>query len=267
MICYDSCMKDLPHFKKVALDAIQKAEERIMYYYRNLPPIDRKADMTPVTKADKEAEEIIIDTIKKAFPDHGFLGEEFGDQHKNAEFVWIIDPIDGTKNFIHQLDFFGTVLGLKHEGKIILGVSNMPAINELLFASEEEETTLNGKPVRVSTIDSLEEAYVNLGGFGNLKDESFLHAVTTIEKQTINMRGYGDVHGYHLVATGRTEVIFEPKTYPWDVSAYQIIIKQAGGKYSDFNGNEFALGPSSLATNGLVHDKMLEIFKQAKGEW
>ena len=249
-------------YKQTAIEAVKKAEERILHFFHNLPKIEKKADMTPVTRADKEAEEIIVDMIKKRFPGHGFLGEEFGADNETSEFQWIIDPIDGTKNFIHGIDFFGTVLGLKHQGKIILGISNMPAIGELLFASEDEQTTLNGKKVSVSTIDSISEAYVTIGGFSRLKNKSYLDAVINIENSTLNMRGYGDVHGYHLVVTGRADVMFEPKTKPWDVSAYQIIVKQAGGKYSDFTGNELALGPTSLATNGLLHEKMLEILKQ-----
>lgn len=253
-------MIDLGKFKRVAIDAVKKAEERIIHYFHNLPKIDKKVDMTPVTKADKEAEEIIVDTIRKSFPNHGFLGEEFGADNETAEFVWIIDPIDGTKNFIHGLDFFGTVLGLKYQGKIILGVSNMPALKELLFASEEEQALLNGKSVHVSQINSLTEAFVTMGSLNKLENKSFLKAVLTLGNKTLNMRGFGDVLSYHLVATGRAEVMFESGAKPWDISAFQIIIKQAGGKYSDFDGDEFALGPTSLATNGFLHNEMLKIF-------
>lgn len=254
-------MYDLTLYTKTAIEAVKAAEERILYYFHNLPPIEKKADMTPVTKADKEAEEIIITTIKKQFPNHGFLGEEFGKENESSEFQWIIDPIDGTKNFIHGLDFYGTVLGLKHQGKIILGVSNMPSLGELLVASEDEQTTLNGKKVSVSKVDAINEAYVTVGGFAGLKNTSYLAALIEIENKTLNMRGYGDVHGYHLVATGRADVMFEPYTKPWDISAYQIIIKQAGGTYSDFYGNESALGPTSLATNGKLHNTMLALLK------
>lgn len=254
-------MQNLALYKKTAIDAVKAAEERILYYFHNLPKIEKKADMTPVTKADKEAEEIIISTIKKQFPNHGFLGEEFGKENESAEFQWIIDPIDGTKNFIHGLDFYGTVLGLKYQEKIILGISNMPSLGEMLIATENETTTLNGKEMHVSSIDSLSEAYVTMGGFTGLKNKSYLDAVIEIESKTLNMRGYGDVHGYHLVATGRADVMFEPATKPWDISAYQLIIKQAGGRYSDFYGNDLALGPTSLATNGLLHKEMLKTLK------
>lgn len=247
-------MNDLVQFKKVAIEAVKKAEERITYYFHNLPTVEKKVDMTPVTKADKEAEEIIINTIKKNFPGHGFLGEEFGSDNDSAEFVWIIDPIDGTKNFIHGLDFFGTVLGLMYQGKIIMGISNMPALGELLFASTEERTTLNGKEVKVSNISTINDAFVTMGSLKN--NEAYLKAVTTIGEKSLNMRGYGDIHGYHLVATGKADVMFEAGAKPWDISAFQIIIKQAGGKYSDFSGDEFALGPTSLATNGLLHEEM-----------
>lgn len=252
---------DLSGFKKTALEAVEKSSKVILEYFHNLPPIEKKADMSPVTKADKEAEEIIITTIRKQYPNHGFLGEEFGSDNDKAEFVWIIDPIDGTKNFIHGLDFFGTVLGLKHQGKIIMGISNMPALGELLFASSEEKTTLNGKPTSVSKVAALPDAYVTVGGLTRLKDKRYMGALLKLEDIVINMRGYGDVHGYHLVATRKADVMFEPQTKPWDISAYQIIIKQAGGMYSDFDGDEFGLGPTSLATNGLLHQQMLEILK------
>ncbi len=259
--CYNLFVHDLSLFKKVAVEAVKAAEERILYYFHNLPKIEKKVDLSPVTKADKEAEEIIKSTIKKQFPNHGFIGEEFGEENEDAEFQWIIDPIDGTKNFIHGLDFYGTILGLKHQGKIVLGVSNMPSLGEMLVATEDEQTMLNGEKVSVSTIDSLSEAYVTVGGFAGLRNKSYIDAVVEIESKTLNMRGYGDIHGYHLIATGRADVMLEPVAKPWDISAYQIIIKQAGGKYSDFYGNSLALGPTSLATNGLLHNEMVGILK------
>lgn len=249
-------------FKKVALEAVQRAEEKILYYFHNQPKIETKIDKTPVTKADKEAEEIIVSTIRKAFPDHGFLGEEFGSDNENAEFTWIIDPIDGTKNFIHKLDFFGTVLGLKHQGRIILGISNMPAIGELLYASETEKTTLNNKSVHVSKIPRLEDCFVNFNP-SRFDNPRFVNIVKNVAAKVLNMRGFGDTYGYHLVATGRADIFFEFGPKAWDISAFQIIIKQAGGKYSDFEGNEYAVGGTSLATNGLVHQEMLQIIKTA----
>lgn len=253
-------MIDTSEFKKVALDAIKKSEERILYYFHNIPKIETKIDKTPVTKADKEAEEIIISTIKKAFPSHGFIGEEFGNDNENAEFTWIIDPIDGTKNFIHGLNFFGTVLGLKYQNEIILGVSNMPAIGELLYASVSDQTTLNGKPARVSKIDQLENCYVNFNP-QHFYDQKMVNIVQALEKRVLGMRGFGDTYGYHLVATGRADIFFEFGPKAWDISAYQIIIKQSGGKYSDFDGDELALGGTCLATNGLLHKEMLQIIR------
>lgn len=251
-------MNNLDEFKKVALDSIAKSEKVIMNYFHNLPKIETKIDKTPVTKADKEAEEIIIGTIKKAFPSHGFMGEEFGNDNENAEFTWIIDPIDGTKNFIHGLMFFGTVLGLRHQGKIILGISNMPAVGELLFASEAENTTLNGHEVHVSKIPDLESSFVNFNP-SQFDNPQTVNAVKAIDKRVLNMRGFGDTYGYHLVATGRADVFFEFGPNAWDISAFQIIVKQAGGRYSDFAGNQLALGGTSLATNGLLHQEMLKI--------
>ena len=253
---------NLDEFKKVALNAIANSERIILDYFHNVPKIETKIDKTPVTKADKEAEEIIISTIKKSFPSHGFMGEEFGNDNDKAEFTWIIDPIDGTKNFIHGLMFFGTVLGLKHQGKIILGISNMPAIGELLFASKTEGTSLNGKEVHVSKIPDLESSFVNFNP-SKFNNPKFINIVKNVDERVLNMRGFGDTYGYHLVATGRADVFFEFGPKAWDISAFQIIIKQAGGRYSDFEGNEYALGGTSLATNGLVHQEMLQLIKNS----
>ncbi|MBI2017722.1 inositol monophosphatase [Candidatus Daviesbacteria bacterium] len=255
-------MLNTTQFKKVALEAVKKAEEIILHYYQNLPTIETKVDKTPVTKADKESELIIVSILRKSFPNHGIIGEEFGMDNEEAEFTWIIDPIDGTKNFIHKLDFFGTVLGLKHQGKIVLGISNMPAIGELLYASETEETTLNNKPVHVSRILKLEDCFVNFNP-SKFNNPKFVNIVKNIDARVLNIRGFGDTYGYHLVATGRADIFFEFGPKAWDISAFQIIIKQAGGKYSDFEGNEYALGGTSLATNGLVHQEMLQIIKAA----
>ena len=255
-------MDELAQFKKVALEAIGQAEPIILNYFRKLPKINKKIDRTPVTKADREAEQTMVNTIKKAFPDHGFLGEELGESHNRAEFTWIIDPIDGTKNFIHGLKFFGTVLGLKYQNRIILGVSNMPALGELLYASETEKTTLNSKPVHVSQIKNLDDSFVNFNP--SPLNQKITAIAKAVDKKVINMRGYGDTYGYHLVATGRSDIFFEMNAKAWDISAYQIIIKQAGGKYSDFKGNEFALGGTSLATNGLLHQQMLDLIEKSE---
>jgi len=209
-----------------------------------------------------EFKKVALGAVQKAFPSHGFMGEEFGTDNDKAELIWIIDPIDGTKNFIHGLNFFGTVLGLKYQGKIVLGISNMPAVGELLYASETEKTTLNDKPVHVSQIKELENSFVNFNP-SNFDNPKFVNIVKAVDAKVLNMRGFGDTYGYHLVATGRADVFFEFGPKAWDISAFQIIIKQAGGKYSNFEGDEFALGGTSLATNSLLHQEMLQIIKTA----
>ncbi len=253
----------MDEFKKVALEAIKQAEERILFHFENRPPIEKKVDLTPVTLADREAEQVIINTIKKHFPSHGFIGEESGGDNEDAEFVWIIDPIDGTKSFIHGLPFFGTVLGLKHAGEIVLGISNMPVLKETLFASTEEKTTLNGKPTHVSQINNLEDAFVNVGSIGK---EKFANVLARIRKEVQAFKGYADLYGYHLVATGKAEAMLEADVKPWDISAFEVIIKQAGGKYSSLSG-EKTLGPDSIASNGLLHEPILSLLKDVNYKW
>ena len=247
----------------LVLDVVYEAGQRLKKYFGNIEAKSYKTSFAAdaVTRLDEETERFLEEELKKIDPSIGFTGEEFGTIRKSDRF-WLVDPIDGTKNFIHGLSFFGTILSLKYQGRIILGISNMPAIGELLYASVEEKTTLNGKPTHVSQIQKLEDSFVNFNP-SKFENEKYLSIVKAVDKRVINMRGFGDTYGYHLVATGRAEVFFEIGPKAWDISAFQIIMKQAGGKYSNFEGNEYALGGTSLATNGLLHEEMLRIIKNS----
>src|SRR3972149_6334211 len=251
----------MDEFKKVALEAVKAAEERILFHFNQELVAEQKADFSPVTKADKEAEEIIVSTIKKRFPNHGFSGEEFGTDNPNAEFVWYIDPIDGTKEFIHGIETFGTILGLKHGDQIILGVVNLPALKELIFASTQEQTTINAARVGVSKTDDLSKAYINFGGYRVLENQGYMQALINLKNRAQSVKGFPYAYSFSLLVKGKIDGMIDPAALPHDVSAWTIIVKQAGGKYSDFYGNEDTLGPTSLATNGKIHSQLMEILK------
>jgi histidinol-phosphatase len=251
----------MEEFKRVAIKAVEKAANRIMYHFNKGFEVMTKEDLTPVTLADKEGEEIIVSEIKKSFPDHAFEGEEYGIQGK-GDYVWVIDPIDGTKSFIHRLPFWSTLLTLFYKGVPIVAVSNAPVLNEMMVATKEERTTLNGKEARVSEINNLEKAFVVFGG---LRKESQLLILKSLVKKVQGMRGYGDFYGYHLVASGRAEIMLESYAKKWDLAAPKLLVEQAGGAFSDYNGDRDVIGTTALATNGKVHEEVLKIIKEVIG--
>lgn len=228
-----------------------------MRYFREGTAVEMKADTSPVTIADREAERTIRATIAARFPEHGFIGEEQGVERAEAEFMWVIDPIDGTKNYIRGIPLFGTQIGLMRAGQLVLGVSNMPALPELLYGCEEA-VTLNGLPVRVSRTGSLAEATISFASLnrrsGQLKSENLI----PLFDATHRVRAFGDCYAFHLVASGRIEAVVQPYINIWDIAALTAIIAAAGGRCTDFDGRP--IGPESrciLASNGLVHEEIL----------
>lgn len=242
-----------------ALAAAGAAAPVIMQHYRSGTTVERKADDSPVTIADREAELIIKAAIAGRFPDHGFLGEEFGAGGGDGGFVWIIDPIDGTRNFVRGIPLFGTQIALMQELRLVLGVSNMPAMDELLYGGGGT-AYLNGAPVRVSTIDRLAESAVSFAGLnrrrGPIRPENLIALFDAIER----VRGFGDCYPFHLVASGRLEAVIQPQIKIWDIGALAAIIEAAGGRCTDLDGKPITIATDGiLASNGLIHDEILAL--------
>lgn len=249
------------NYLEVAIDAAKKAEKIILRYYSDHIRVTLKPDQTPVTIADKESEEIIIQTIKKAFPAHGFLGEESHGTNDQNEFVWIIDPIDGTKNYIKQIPIFGTQIALMHKGQLIVGISNAPALKELAYAEKGGGAYINAQKIQVSTVSSLEEATLSTGNLNYFtkiqKENNMINLINAVERD----RAYGDFWQYHLLAAGKIDIVVEADIKIWDVAAMKVIIEEAGGKVTDMFGNP--INPDSttiIASNGLLHQKTLKYF-------
>jgi histidinol-phosphatase len=220
-----------------------------------------KEDQTPVTIADQESEKVIIDVIKKAFPDHGFLGEESGSNQNTSGYLWIIDPIDGTKNYTRQVPIFGTEIALMKDRELIVGVSNAPAIHELMYAEKGQGAYLNDQVVKVSSIDALNESYVS---FGNLKAFEYnkqLQSLLDLSKQTRAFRGYGDFWSYHLLAQGRIDVVIEAALKIWDIAALKVIVEEAGGTMTNIGGRPITIQTNStIATNSKLHHQIIDTF-------
>ena len=243
---------------KAALAAARAASEVINAHYRRNPGVRLKSDASPVTEADVLAEEAIHATLSARFPAYGFHGEETGQHGAAAENVWLVDPIDGTKAFVREIPFFSTQIALMRAGKLVLGVSSAPVYGELAWAEAGGGAFLNERPIRVSKVAGLADAAISTG---NLKG-----AVGTPRWQRLGQliakagysRGYGDFVHYHLLARGALEVVIESNVNILDIAALSVIVREAGGTFTDLEGREVGLDTTSvLATNGALHATVL----------
>ena len=252
-------------FLEVALEAAKNAEEIITPYYTDdTMKVELKDDETPVTLADRGAEKVIRETIKAAFPDHGFLGEEYGIEEGDSPYVWIIDPIDATKNYIRKIPIFGTQIALMKGDDLILGVSNAPLLNELLYAEAGSGAFLNSKPIAVSSVAHPEEAMICHGGLRWFTEKGTFPGVYNLINDVGRSRGFGDFYMYHLVASARADVVVEAAISIWDIAAITVIVQEAGGKVTDIQGQPITKDTDSLiATNGVLHNTILDYFKDA----
>lgn len=249
-------------FLKVALDAAKNAEEILLSYY-NADTLDvtLKPDETPVTRADTEAEKTIRETIKQSLPDHGFLGEEYGIEKGDSPYVWIIDPIDATKNYIRKIPIFGTQIALMKGEELILGVSNAPLLDELLFAQVGKGAFLNGNQIKVSDVSQSSDAMICHGGLKWFVEKGTFPGVYKLINDAARTRGFGDFYMYHLVATGRVDAVIEAAISIWDIAAITVIVREAGGTVTDIQGQAISKDTASLiATNGVLHDTVMRYF-------
>ena len=259
---------------KIALKTAELAEENILKYYQNDVGVEWKADKTPVTIADKGTEELAREFWAKETPGFGVIGEEFGIESPDAEYQWVIDPIDGTKSFIHGVPLFGTLIGLWHKNIPIASVIRLPAMKSAVWAVNGGGAFLDGREVRASKVSQLSDALVLSGTVNTMEDKGLGEGFTKLRRSARLHRGWGDCYGYYLVAAGRAEIMVDPVVSLWDIAPFPLLMKEAGGKFStidgktelfDANGKPTAPiyeGFTSIATNGLLHDVALECLKK-----
>jgi histidinol-phosphatase len=250
------------NYLKVALAAADKAAAISRSYFRGNFTVTTKADMTPVTQADVECEQAIREIILSAFPEHGFYGEETGQTKADAEFLWLVDPIDGTKGFVRQYPFFSTQIALMHNGELILGVSSGTMMDELAWAEKGQGAWMNGKRLTVSDIYDPDRAAVSTGNLKSLAKSDGWSALGEIVKCADRIRGYGDFYHYHLLAAGKIEAVIESDVNILDVAALSVIVTEAGGVFTNLNGDKPDLDIRSvLAANSSLHEKYLSRLK------
>lgn len=252
----------MSEFLTTAVKAARKAERVILKHFDTGVAVETKPDNSPVTIADKEAERIIKKTILGRFPDHGFLGEETGESDADSEYVWVVDPIDGTKNYVRGIPLFGTLIALMKNDELVLGVINMPVLKELSYAEKGQGAYCNDKPVSVSAIAELKGAYVGFGGVKKFQQKGMADTLLSITDAVWSDRGLGDCWSYALVARGKLDALIDVKIKIWDVAAPAVIIEEAGGKFTDLYGRAINRDVTSVvATNGLLHDEVLDYFR------
>lgn len=256
--CYDSDMKS-PYIP-VALEAIRAAEEIVLKYYQSDLSVQTKADESPVTIADQQAEEKIKEIILASFPDHTFYGEEGEkvdlDNHKG--YTWVIDPIDGTKSFIRGIPIFGMLLALLHNGELIVGVSHAPILKETIYAAKGEGAYIGNKRLQVSTVVEIQDAYLSNGRLKYFEAIDKIPQLLKINRETKWSRGIGDFWMYHLIAEGKIDIMMEGSVKFWDIAAAKVIVEEAGGKMTQLDGQPLTYkSTTTLATNGLLHDSVV----------
>jgi histidinol-phosphatase len=245
-------------FLQTALRAARAAAEISRSYYAGNFTVTTKDDLTPVTQADVECEQKIREIILDQFPEHGFYGEETGRTRDAAEYLWLVDPIDGTKGFVRQYPFFSTQIALMHNGEIILGVSSGTMMDELAWAEAGRGAWLNGEQLQVSDIEDPDRAAVSTGNLKSLAVSEGWSKLGEIVARADRIRGYGDFYHYHLLAAGKIEVVIESDVNILDIAALSIIVTEAGGVFSDLNGAPVGLETRSvLAANKALHDQYL----------
>ena len=253
--------KHAPPMKKfldTALDAAAAASVPILARYHGSFEVEIKADATPVTIADREAEQAIREVIGAAFPDHGIYGEEYGKDQFEAEYLWLVDPIDGTKSFVRGTGMFSTQIALMHRGELVLGVSNAPAMGELAWAVRGEGAYLDGEPLRVSAVDSIDTAQLSAGNLKSLAASSSWERLGAIILRANRFRGYGDFWQYHRLAAGQLDAVFESDVNILDIAALAVIVREAGGVFTDLAGRPVGLDTTSvLAAPPVLHAELL----------
>jgi histidinol phosphatase-like enzyme (inositol monophosphatase family) len=256
-------MPSLSDLLDVAIDAAHLGGKRTLAYFNNSDlAVEVKADQTPVTRADREAEEIIRGRIARFFPAHAILGEETGTTDGDPEYTWIIDPLDGTKSFIHGVPLYGTLVGIEVRGKPSVGVVYLPALDEMVFAATGLGCRWNGRPARVSNVGRIEDATISC--------TSIIRAIArsdAFERLTRNaklVRGWSDCYGYVLVATGRIDVMLDPAMNVWDCAPLLPILEEAGGHFTDWTGVATIRGADAVGTNAALHDEVIEVLKSER---
>lgn len=252
---------------EVALEACWRAGKITLEYFQTGVAVELKSDHTPVTIADRRAEEEIRRWLTRSFPDDAVVGEEGGNTTptRNSDATWYIDPIDGTKAFICGVPFYGALLACEMQGRVVLGVAHFPALAETVWAVQNAGCYWNGRRARVSAVTKLEEAVLLTTDFYRMEMTGYGEALEQLCRSTKLQRTWGDAYGHILVATGRAEIMLDPRMAVWDNGPLLPILEEAGGRFTDWQGNATIHGGNAFSTNGHLHETVKQMLHEKAG--
>jgi histidinol phosphatase-like enzyme (inositol monophosphatase family) len=250
--------------------AHRAGELTLRYFYQaERLSVEKKADASPVTIADRETEQFLRRQIAETFPNDAVLGEEFPNTEGTSGFRWFLDPIDGTKSFIHGVPLYSTLIGLEQNGESVGGMIAVPALHELVWAGRGLgtwfESNRSDKPIRcqVSSCSRLSDVTFLTSEVFTFDKNNRRNAYNCLEKNVLLTRTWGDAYGYALVATGRADVMIDPQMSAWDAGPLLVILEEAGGRFTDWKGNATIFGNEGVATNGMLHEEVLQLLNGA----
>lgn len=246
---------------EVAVSVAETAGQITLKYFQGSFAVDTKPDGSPVTAADREAEAYVRQAIESRFPDDGILGEEFGETRAQARRRWIIDPIDGTFSFVRGVPLYGVLIGVEADEEPLAGVIHLPALPETVAAARGEGCYRSGQRVRVSDAGEIGRAVWLTTALSN-SGSAVSQALGRVAAAAGPGRTWGDCYGYALVATGRADIMIDPKMEVWDCAPLLPIVEEAGGRFSDWQGRRTIRGGNAVATNGRLHDQVLALLRR-----
>jgi histidinol-phosphatase len=246
---------------EVAVVAARQAGQLALRYFAGEFAVEQKSDLSPVTIADREAEQLLRRTLHAAFPDDGFLGEEYGDTPGSSGYRWVLDPIDGTRSFVRGIPLWGTLVGLEYKGEQIAGVAEMATLGHTWRALRGDGAYRNDERIRVSSVSDLSRALVFYSGLSWFVEAGREGDFLRLVKHTDRQRGFGDFYGFVLGAQGSGELMVEHGVHAWDVVALKPIIEEAGGRYSNWDGAASVDRPDVVVSNGQLHDAALAVLR------
>ncbi len=255
---------DIKSLREAAVEFARAGGDSTLRHFKKSFNLEYKSDKSPVTNADREAETIIRDLIRENYPDHGIIGEEFGEENLDSDVIWILDPIDGTRSFIHGVPFYTTLIGVMIKEKPTIGVIYAPALDEMVSAATGEGCSLNGESIRVRACDKLENATFLTTDVDSFTEFGYDKVLQKLIEKTRVHRTWGDAYGHMMVATGRADIMIDAILNIWDAAALLPVITEAGGVYCDLSGVSSIHSGNALSTNQSIKEEIVQLFGKDK---
>jgi histidinol phosphatase-like enzyme (inositol monophosphatase family) len=251
--------------KDAGLSWLKPVSREVLKWFRTGVAVEKKADQSPVTIADKNAEEILRRKIQRAFPEHGIIGEEFGEEDATREWVWTIDPIDGTRSFVRGLPLFSTLLSLLHRGEPVMGIICLPALGETAWAVRGKGAFCNGSRIKVSPQTKLEAATLATGDVYCFRKKNFMRLYNKLHQRAELVRTYPDAFGHLMAIRGMVDAIVDPWAFIWDYAPIKILAQEAGGRFANFSGNKDSICEgTALVGNPTLVKQIQKLGKEVK---